>query len=141
VLRRHGKRPLAVLGRALLQANNRCAGLPYWSEISIIETAGRHFAASLCHSAPGAAGPTWCDSWLCDSPEAVRAICLAHDPLVAVPSHSFSPGTEPGGSSMFLSADAGLACLGEAALQRFRGAWAGLLAAIFGLHAETRPHP
>jgi hypothetical protein len=119
VLRRDGRRPLAVMARALLQANNRCAGLPYWSEIGIHETAAGRFASNLSHAAPGATGPTWSDTWLCDSAEAVRAQFLAHDPLVAV-------------SSAGLSGDI-------RAIQRFRGAWSGLLAAMFGMpHQQPR---
>jgi len=119
-LRRDGKRPLAVLARALLQANNRCSGLPSWSEIRIYETSAGRFASNLCHAAPGATGPTWSDAWLSDSPEAVRASFHGHDPLVAVAT--------------------GSGCGDTRAVQRFRGAWAGLLAAIFGMPADGIPH-
>jgi hypothetical protein len=136
VLRRHGKRPLAVLGRALLEANNRCAGLHYWSEISIHETSARRFAACVRHAAPGADGPAWCDTWLCDSPEAVRTILCEHDPLVALPSCIMPNPLMPAGRRA-LGAD--LASGDAGAAQRFLGAWAGLLAAIFGLSAAHRP--
>lgn len=113
VLRRDGKRPLGILARALLQANNRCAGLPFWSEICIHETAAGQFAAGVSHAAPGATGPAWSENWLSSSPEAVRTAFYTHDPLVAVPSESMA---------------------GDArAIQRFQGAWAGLLAAMFGM--------
>jgi hypothetical protein len=125
VLQRHGRRPLAVLGRVLLRADNRCAGLPCWSEITVHETAGLRFAASLCHSRPGTAGPAWCDAWLCDSPEAVRGILLAHDPLGALPTDG-------------MPASYAAALREAAAMQRFRGAWSGLLAALFGLAAPRR---
>ena len=143
VLRRHGRRPLAVLSRSLLQGNNRCAGLPYWSEICIHETAASHFAACVCHAAPGAAGPTWCDSWLCESAEAVRTACFGHDPLVALPSYALPQGTTllrpsaPGIAELSASGEA--VSLDAEAAQRFRGAWAGLLAAMFGRHQPDRP--
>ena len=111
VLRRHGKRPLAIQGRALLQANNRCAGLPWWSEITIHETAGFHFAACISHTPDPPDGPAWSDAWLCGSAEAVRTLCQGHDPLWALPASPNDPQT----------------------IQRFNGAWAGLLAAVFGL--------
>ena len=136
VLRRHGKRPLAVLGRALLAANNRCAGLPYWSEISIHETSARRFAACVRHAAPGADGPAWCDTWLCDSPEAVRTILCGHDPLVALPSGIMPHPLMPAGR-VALGAD--VASGHQGAALRFQGAWAGLLAAILGLSAAHRP--
>ena len=111
VLRRYGKRPLAIQGRVLLQANNRCAGLPWWSEITIHETAASHFAACISHTPEPPDGPTWCDAWLCDSAESVRSVCHDHDPLWALPASPADPH----------------------AVRRFHGAWAGLLAAVFGL--------
>lgn len=143
VLRRHGKRPLAVLGRVLMRGNNRCAGLPCWSEISVLETASSRFAASLCHAAPGAAGPTWCDSFLCDTPDGVRAACLGHDPLVAVPSCVVAGGSVPNIPLALcitdLSGSGNAASVEALAARRFSGAWAGLLAAMFGPHAAKRP--
>jgi hypothetical protein len=116
VLQRHGKRPLAVLGRALLQANNRCAGLPWWSEITIHETAASHFAASIRHTPNSAGEPVWCDAWVCDSAEAVRKLVHAHDPLWALPPQANDP----------------------ASIIRFSRAWAGLIAAVFGLSSVPR---
>jgi hypothetical protein len=143
VLRRHGKRPLALLGRILMRGNNRCAGLPSWSEISVLETAAGRFAASVCHAAPGAAGPTWCDSFLCDTPDAVRDLCLGHDPLVAVPSFvvpgKIAPNLPPEFCIADLSGSENATCVEALAAQRFSGAWAGLLVAMFGPHAANRP--
>jgi hypothetical protein len=107
VLQRFGRRPLAVTGRVLLRADNRCAGLARWSELVILETAGLRLAASIRHHQPDA--PDWTDAWLCGSAEEIRAVVLAHDPLAALPPDA-----------------------GATAMRRFRGAWAGLLAAVFG---------
>ena len=105
VLQRHGRRPLLVLARSLLRADNRCAGLAFWSRIELLETAGQRYAVSVCHD------QAWCDAWLCDSVETVRRGLVGHDPAWALPSGA-----------------------GEA-VARFRGAWAGLLAALLGRSA------
>ena len=125
VLQRHGKRPLAVLGRVLLRVNNRCAGLPFWSELTIYETAGLHFAASLCHTQIDLAEPGWRDAWLCDVPEAVRRVFQSHDPLWALPPAGCPASYDPVAREAVAAA-------------QFRGAWAGLLAAVFGLPATPR---
>ncbi len=117
MMQRHGKRPLAILGRALLQANNSCAGLPWWSEITIHETAASHFAACIRHTPRSAAEPAWCDAWVCNSADAVKALFHAHDPLWALPS---------GANDLD-------------AVRRFGGAWTGLLAAVFGLAINRGP--
>jgi hypothetical protein len=141
VLPRCGKRPLAVVGRSLLLAHNRCAGLPYWSEISIHETASGRFAASLrhmpsCESTPDddsavAMRQSWCDAWLCDTPDAVRAAFHDHDPLWALPPLApASRQTLPDAPGIITE----LPVFGDnATAQRFQAAWAGLLAAVFGL--------
>jgi hypothetical protein len=128
VLQRHGKRPLAVLGRVLLRANNRCAGLPNWSEITIHETAGLRFAASLRHQPAEGDAVLWCDAWLCDTPEAIWGVFHRHDPLWALPLASGAVSFDT------MTRDAAQA-------QRFRGAWAGLLAAVFGLPPPRRLAP
>ncbi len=122
VLQRHGRRPLAVMARTLLHADNRCAGMPCWSAITIHETDTAGFAASLCHTPWLLAGPAWRDAWVCDSVEAVRASYFRHDPLWALPTGPMTLTDEPG------AADAAMA-------RRFRLAWAGLLAAVFGVNA------
>ncbi len=110
VLQRHGRRPLAVFARALLEAHNRCAGLPTWSHIAFYETAGGRYAVALRHSP--SAGPAWADAWLCDSADAVRDDVLAHDPLWAAPLGTPAGDPAPGAA--------------------FCAAWTGLLAAVFG---------
>lgn len=138
VLERHGKRPLAILGRVLLQANNRCSGLPCWSEIAIHETIARRFTASVSHRPPEAFDVIWRNTWLCETPKAIVAALQAHDPL-----HTLSPGVTtrrplPVALDDFPAFNAG-GYQDEAAVRRFRGAWAGLLAAIFGLRSTLRP--
>ena len=136
LLQRHGRRPLAVLARALLQANNRCAGLSCWSEISIYETNASRFAVCLHHAPPEAGGLAWCDAWICDVPEAVQATLYRHDPLIALtPCHIIRPDApsriptgDPGESAMLRDA-----AVQDVLSRRLRGAWAGLLAAMFGL--------
>ncbi|HQT76121.1 MAG TPA: hypothetical protein PLD10_03630 [Rhodopila sp.] len=122
LLRRHGRRPLAVMGRGLLRADNRCAGLRWFSDIAIYETASGRFAVCLRHVIPGTADPVWCDAWLCDGADAVRHAFGGHDPLTAWPPWS-----------------AGIAWTDEPEAGRFRGAWAGLLAAVFGRTADDGP--
>jgi hypothetical protein len=107
------------MARVLLRADNRCAGLPCWSEITLLETAGLRFAATLSHARPVDADARWCDAWLCDSPDAVRAVLRAHDPLASQPH---------GGVPESYAA----AVRDAAAMRQFRGAWAGLLAAVLG---------
>jgi hypothetical protein len=119
VLQRHGRRPLAVLSRVLLQADNRCAGLPWWSELCIHETAGGGFAASLRHSPAGLGGQAWTDAWLCDGADTVRGIFLTHDIAAALPPDGLDDPRH------------------AASMCRVRGAWWGLLAAVFGV----RPDP
>jgi hypothetical protein len=138
VLQRHGKRPLAVLGRALLAANNRCTGLPEWSEITLYETAGARLAASVCHQSAQAAGVAWCDAWLCEKPEAVRAILKDHDPLWALPFRVRGRLTEVWDGALLSIAAAHHEV---AAAERFRGAWAGLLLAVFGPPPAHRRAP
>ncbi len=120
VLRRHGRRPLAVLGRALLRANNECSGLAFWSELSIFETGSRRFAAALRHVVPEELGPAWCDAWLCDSPRDIRSLVVEHDPLAAFPGCQFHASPD------------------RADIDHFRGAWAALLTAILGPSVMTR---
>jgi hypothetical protein len=128
VLQRHGRRPLAVLGRSLLRADNRCAGLPCWSEITIHETQAGRFAAALRHTPPPSAGPAWRDAWLCDTPDSVRTSFYLHDPLWALPAWPISLGP------ISEAPDAAIA-------QRFRLAWAGLLGAVFGLSRLSGGNP
>ena len=123
VLPRHGRRPLAVLGRSLLHADNRCAGLPWWSAVTIHETNRGRLAVSIRHSGPNSLGPhspesgdqdrAWRDSSLHQNAEALREALDRHDPLQALPG---------------VAAD-------MVAAMRFHGAWAGLLAALSGRHA------
>ena len=127
VLQRHGKRPLAVLSRVLLQADNRCVGLSSWSEVSIYETATSRFAARLRHLPPQVSDATWCDAWLCDNAEMLRTSLYEHDPLLALP---LSLSSDLGG--MYAERHELVA---EA---HFRGAWAGLLAAVFGQPSALR---
>lgn len=108
VLPRHGRRPLAVLGRTLLRGDTRCAGLPWWSAVTIHETRAARFAVALRHVMSAAAGDDWQDAMLCDSAEAARADLLAHDPAQAMPAPA------PGDAD------------------RFAAQWAGLLGALFG---------
>ncbi len=109
LLRRHGRRPLGLRARALLHADNRCAGLGLWSSLAILETAQGRFATSLCHACPG--GWDWQDAWLTDAPGSLRERLFDHDPLMAIPSHWH------GQARVFLTA------------------WRGLLAAALGLKA------
>lgn len=120
VLQRHGRRPIAILGRTLLHANNRCAGQSCWSELAIIETVEGRFAVSVGHIVPIERGPTWRDAWLATTPETVREMCRAHDPLIGIP-----PWQTAGDWAAF---DESL---------RFRAAWCGLLGALFGLPTES----
>jgi hypothetical protein len=125
-----------VLARALLQANNRCTGLPCWSEISIYETDARRYAVCLRHAPPEAGGLAWCDAWVCDVPEAVRTTLYRHDPLVALPpchiirpdAPSWVPAGDPTETAVLRDA-----ALQDVSSRRLRGAWAGLLASMFGL--------
>lgn len=107
VLQRFGRRPLAVFCRVLLRADNQCAGLARWSELTILETAGQRLTASIRHHQPDA--PDWTDAWLCDTAAEMRAIVLSHEPLRAVPPRAAGSAT-----------------------RRFGAAWAGLLAATMG---------
>jgi hypothetical protein len=134
LLQRHGRRPLAVLGRVLLQANNRCAGLASWSEIYIYETVACRYAAAVRHATTETPGPDWCDAWMCDSAEAVRTVFYKHDPLVAL---SATTASGPVGLADIERLDAAMSRHVVEA-QRFRGAWAGLLAAMFGLPATRQ---
>jgi hypothetical protein len=136
VLQRHGKRPLAVLGRTLLQANNRCVGLPSWSEITIQETSGARFVACLRHTPPCQGDPVWRDAWLCDNADAVRAALRAHDPLQALPP-PIPPDCAGSGEAALFARDRFHHHV-ETALM-FRAAWAGLLAAVFGLPGRAPP--
>jgi hypothetical protein len=127
ILERHGRRPLALQGRALLRGDNRCAGLPWWSAVTIYETAGGQFAVALCHTPPDDAGPAWQHGWLEDSAEAVRDALDRHDPLRAMP------------AGLLPAIRSGLRVLPDTeAAWRFQAAWAGLLGALFGLRARQR---
>jgi hypothetical protein len=122
ILQRHGRRPLAVPGRVLLQGDNRCTGLPWWSAITIYETDPGPFAVALCHTPPEQAGPAWHDAWLADSAETLRATLQRHDPLAAMP------------AGLQASIRSGLRVPPDTeAAGRFQAAWAGLLGALFGL--------
>jgi hypothetical protein len=108
----------------LLRADNRCVGLPCWSEITIHETQAGRFAAALRHTPPASAGPAWRDAWLCDTPDNVRTSFFLHDPLWALPAW---PVCVPDSLGPIPEASHAVTA------QRFRLAWAGLLGAVFGL--------
>lgn len=114
VLPRHGKRPLAIHARALLQADNRCAGLTIWSAIALHETSCGRFAASLTHVARYDAGLTWCDAWFDDSLVPLAQRIFDHDPWHRLPAAAF--GRAGRDAAPWPSAWFGLlaACLGQA---------------------------
>jgi hypothetical protein len=121
------------MGRVLLQADNRCAGLACWSQVAIYETAASRFAASrfaasLSHTRLASGEDAWKDAWLCDDTDAVRSTLYAHDPLWAFP-----PPAIPGGRLGDLPA-----AFDAASAVRFHDAWAGLLAAVFGVPRSDR---
>ncbi len=118
VLPRHGRRPLAIFARLLLQADNAIAGLAVWSCIGLHETADGRYAAALRHVARHEAGLGWSDAWCDELLEGLSQRVLGHDPRHSLPATAFGPPASPA------TPDA------AAAVQL---AWHGLLAACFGL--------
>jgi hypothetical protein len=131
VLQRRARRPLTVVGRSLLSAHNRCAGLFCWSELAIYETASGCFAAVLRHVPAAAAQQIWADAWLCASAEEVRRVFHEHDPLCALPPLASPHPQERPDSPCIVAA---VPSLGDTlSARRYQAAWAGLLAAVFGI--------
>ena len=134
LLPRHGRRPLAVWGRCLLQTNNRCAGLPWWSAITLHETGTGGFAVALCHAA-GEGVVIWQDASVHASAEAARETLERHDPLQALPVtpriRYAWPGVE---DAPEIGRDLIVAL-------RFCLAWAAMLGALFGRRTWPAPAP
>jgi hypothetical protein len=137
LLQRHGQRPLAVYGRALLEAHNRCGLASTWSHVAIYETASGRFAVCIRHTPREAEAPSWADGWLCDTADAVRASIVAHDPLwsLALPRAAWESlpqaawETLPRAAWNFAHENPPI---DSTEATRFHAAWKGLLAAVFG---------
>ncbi len=125
LLQRHGRRPLAIYGRALLEAHNRCALGATWSHILVYETASGCFAVSLRHTPCGAEQADWADGWLCETADSVRSSIAAHDPLWSLPLPA----------EAWDDAKWNRLCAATEAPD-VQAAWTGLLAAVFGRPAR-----
>jgi hypothetical protein len=84
VLPRHGRRPVAFLGRELLRADNAeavRAGLrTEWSDIRIFELQERGFVTAVRHLRADDGLPRWQDAWASADASGVVASLCAHDP-------------------------------------------------------------
>ena len=124
ILPRHGLRPLHICGRSLLHVSNRCVGLPAWSELSLFETGTGGLASALTHHLTESLGGVWRDSALHGSAMALPQAIRAHDPMIAL----VLPCTDlvaSGDRRRQAGEDVALAAL-------FRGAWFGMVRALFG---------
>ena len=124
ILPRHGLRPLHICGRSLLHASNRCVGLPAWSELTLFETRTGGLASTLTHHLTESLGGVWRDSALHASALALPRAIRAHDPMIALVlpcADLFASGE----SCHQAGEDVALAGL-------FRGAWFGMVRALFG---------
>ena len=124
ILPRHGLRPLHICGRSLLHVSNRCVGLPAWSELTLFETRTSGLASTLTHHLTESLGGVWRDSALHASALALPRAIQAHDPMIAL----VLPCADlvvPGESCRQPGEDVALAGL-------FRGAWFGMVRALFG---------
>jgi len=129
LLPRHGLRPLAAPARLLLHADNRCRSPRDWSELMVYETISARFVVALRHVS--GCGLIWRHAWHCADPEALRACIAAHDPLDALPADVgwAAAACQP-------TIDGHVVADKVAALKM---AWAGLLAAVFGLRLLDQP--
>jgi hypothetical protein len=124
ILPRHGLRPLHICGRSLLHVSNRCVGLPAWSELTLFETRAGGLASALTHHLTENLGGIWRDSALHTSALALPPAIRAHDPMIAL----VLPCADlvvPGDHGRQAGEDVALAGL-------FRGAWFGMVRALFG---------
>jgi hypothetical protein len=124
ILARQGLRPLRICGRILLKCDNICVGLSTWSELTLYETRAGRFTISVAHHLTESLGGDWHDTTLHDSVFDLRRAIDEHDPMLAVelaPEEFATSCNQP--------------CRGAgriAAAGLFRGAWFGMVRALFG---------